>query len=62
MKISPDGREIFNYVAGLPFPNIDPNDPLAATKIMWNQEQKPAYVDNAGTEWITELVNEKGEF
>ena len=61
VKISPDGREIFNYVAGLPFPNIDPNDPLAATKIMWNHEQKPTYIDNVGTEWITELVNEKGE-
>jgi hypothetical protein len=61
VKISPDGREIFNYVAGLPFPNIDPADPLAGAKIMWNQEQKSAYVDNAGTEWITELVNVKGE-
>src|SRR5947207_980745 len=62
VKISPDGREIFNYVAGLPFPNIDPNDPLVATKIMCNLEEKPAYVENAGTEWITELVNPKGEF
>jgi hypothetical protein len=61
VQISPDGREIFNYVAGLPFPNIDPNDPLAGAKIMWNQEQKPAYIDNVGTEWITELVNVKGE-
>src|SRR6266511_3474818 len=61
VKISPDGREIYNYVAGLPFPTIDPNDPLVGAKIMWNQEQKPAYVDNAGTEWITELVNSKGE-
>jgi len=61
VKISPDGREVFNYVAGLPFPNIDPNDPLAGAKIMWNHEQKPTYIDNVGTEWITELVNSKGE-
>jgi hypothetical protein len=61
VQISPDGREMFNYVAGLPFPNIDPNDPLAGFKIMWNQEQKPQYVDNVGTEWITELINVKGE-
>jgi hypothetical protein len=61
VKISPDGRDMFNYVAGLPFPNIDPNDPLAGFKIMWNQEQKPQYVDNVGTEWISELVNSKGE-
>src|SRR5215510_816834 len=61
VKISPDGREIFNYVAGIPFPNVDPNDPLAGFKLMWNQEQKPQYVDNVGTEWIAELVNNKGE-
>ena len=61
VKISPDGREIYNYVAGAPFPNIDPSDPLVGIKIMWNQEQKPAYTDNVGTEWIVELINSKGE-
>src|SRR5918996_65234 len=61
VKISPDGRDIYNYVAGAPFPNIDPNDPLVGYKIMWNQEQKPAYTDNVGTEWIVELVNSRGE-
>ncbi|MBI3796894.1 MAG: DUF1329 domain-containing protein [Deltaproteobacteria bacterium] len=61
VRISPDGREIYNYVAGAPFPNIDTNDPLVAFKIMWNQEQKPAYTDNVGTEWIMRLVNSKGE-
>ena len=61
VQLSADGREMFNYVAGVPFPNIDPNDPMAGSKIMWNQEQKPAYVDNVGTEWIVELVNARGE-
>jgi hypothetical protein len=61
VKISPDGRDIFNYVAGAPFPQIDANDPLVGFKIMWNQEQKPAYTDNVGTEWIVELINSKGE-
>ncbi len=61
VKISPDGRDVFNYVAGAPFPKIDPNDPLVGAKIMWNQEQKPAYVDNVGTEWIVELINSRGE-
>lgn len=61
VKISPDGREMYNYVAGAPFPTIDPNDPLAGFKIMWNQEQKPAYTDNVGTEWIVELINSKGD-
>src|SRR5712691_12420012 len=29
VKLSADGHEVFNYVSGLPFPNIDPNDPMA---------------------------------
>ena len=61
VQLSADGREMFNYVAGVPFPTIDSNDPMAGAKIMWNQEQKPAYVDNVGTEWIVELVNSRGE-
>ena len=30
VKLSADGRTLENYVAGLPFPNIDPNDPDVA--------------------------------
>src|SRR5262245_53474148 len=36
VKLSPDGLRVQNYVAGLPFPNIDPMDSLVAMKIMWN--------------------------
>jgi hypothetical protein len=36
VKLSPDGLNVLNYVAGLPFPNIDPKDPQIALKIMWN--------------------------
>ncbi len=36
VKLSPDGLSLKNYVAGLPFPNVDPKDPQAAMKIMWN--------------------------
>jgi hypothetical protein len=36
VKLSPDGNDVLNYVAGLPFPNIDPKDPRVAQKIMWN--------------------------
>jgi len=36
VKLTPDGLDVQNYVAGLPFPNIDPNDPQVALKIMWN--------------------------
>jgi hypothetical protein len=40
VKIGADGITLENYVAGLPFPNVDPNDPQAALKIMWNYEYK----------------------
>jgi len=59
VKLSADGRAIFDYVAGCPFPQLDLNDPLVAYKLMWNYEQKP--YDNAGTEHLVELVNSKGE-
>ena len=36
VKLSADSRRLENYVAGQPFPNIDPNDPQAAAKITWN--------------------------
>ena len=29
VQLSEDGRQMFNYVAGCPFPSIDVNDPLA---------------------------------
>jgi hypothetical protein len=32
-------RMLRNWVAGKPFPNVDPNDPQAATKIMYNFER-----------------------
>ncbi|MBI4516134.1 MAG: DUF1329 domain-containing protein [Deltaproteobacteria bacterium] len=35
-KLSPDGLRVLNWTAGLPFPNIDVNDPMVAHKIMWN--------------------------
>jgi len=36
VKLSADGLTVQNYVAGQPFPNIDPKDPQIANKIMWN--------------------------
>jgi hypothetical protein len=38
VKLSADGLTVQNYVAGQPFPNIDPKDPQLALKIMWNYE------------------------
>jgi len=45
VSLGPTG-EIQNYVAGLPFPLIDANDPLAAIKIMWNFSFRPLYTDD----------------
>src|SRR5262249_37899875 len=36
VKLSADGLTVNNYVAGLPFPNVDAKDPQIAMKIMWN--------------------------
>lgn len=41
VRLSPDGRSLLNYVAGQPFPFLDPNDPNAATKIIWNNVFRP---------------------
>ncbi len=46
VRLSADGRSIENYVAGLPFPKIDPNDPQVALKIMFNYEYKPFLTDD----------------
>jgi hypothetical protein len=40
VKLSSDGLRLENYVAGLPFPTIDTNDPQAAIRIMWNYDYK----------------------
>src|SRR5438093_8565749 len=34
VKLTPDGLNVVNYVAGLPFPNVDAKDPQIAQKIM----------------------------
>ena len=36
--LAPTGSRVHNYVAGQPFPNLDPKDPQVAIKIMWNCE------------------------
>jgi len=61
VKLSVDGRALYNYVAGAPFPSIDLGDPFAGFKIMWNYEQNPYIIDNAGTTFINELVSSQGE-
>src|SRR5579885_1880125 len=46
VKLMPDGS-LQNYIAGQPFPLLDPNDPQIATKIMWNYSYRPLYSDDA---------------
>lgn len=36
VSIDPSTGELKNFVAGVPFPDIDASDPLAGTKIIWN--------------------------
>jgi hypothetical protein len=36
VKLAEDGSHLLNHVAGMPFTSIDPNDPWAATKHMFN--------------------------
>src|SRR5947208_16896663 len=35
------GLTLENYIAGQPFPTLDPNDPATAVKVMWNYEYRP---------------------
>src|SRR5712692_10820558 len=46
VRLSADHRSLVGFVAGQPFPLIDPNDPYAATKIMWNNVYRPLTSDD----------------
>ncbi len=60
VELSEDNLALHNYTAGMPFPNIDANDPAAAWKIMWNHEHKPAFSDDVRTEWVVENMDDRG--
>ena len=45
VSLGADGS-LKNYVAGLPFPLVDANDPDGATKIMWNFAFRPLATDD----------------
>ena len=36
VKLAEDGTHLIDHIAGMPFPVVDPNDPMAATKHMFN--------------------------
>ncbi|MBI4516247.1 MAG: DUF1329 domain-containing protein [Deltaproteobacteria bacterium] len=46
VKLAKGGLALEGYVAGMPFPTIDVNDPQAALKIMWNYEYRPFFIDD----------------
>ena len=46
VRLSQDRRTVVGYVAGQPFPLIDPNDSEVATKIMWNNVFRPITTDD----------------
>jgi hypothetical protein len=46
VQLAPDGT-LKGYMAGLPFPLVDANDPQAALKVIWNFSYRPLYTDDA---------------
>jgi len=46
VNLSADHRSLVGYVAGQPFPLVDPNDPYVATKIIWNNVFRPITSDD----------------
>src|SRR5207302_7639684 len=40
VKLAPDGLSVQNFVAGQPFPTLDPTDPQIALQAMWHSEHK----------------------
>jgi hypothetical protein len=46
VRLGADGLRLEHYVAGLPFPNLDPSDPQIALKVMWNYEHYGAVTDD----------------
>ncbi len=45
VRLSADKMRLENYVAGLPFPLVDPSDPDVAVKLMFNYENRIAVDD-----------------
>ena len=46
VRLTNDHRSLLGYVAGQPFPLIDPNDPYVASKIIWNNVWRPITSDD----------------
>jgi Protein of unknown function (DUF1329) len=59
VSLGSDG-ELKSYVAGLPFPLVDANDPDAATKIMWNFEFRPVATDDLDERGVEAISHRAG--
>ncbi len=46
VRLSQNHKSIVGYVAGQPFPLIDPNDPDVAEKVVWNNVFRPITTDD----------------
>jgi hypothetical protein len=46
VQLSSDHRTMVGYVAGQPFPLLDPNDPDVGTKLVWNNVMRPIQTDD----------------
>ena len=46
VRLSADKRSVVGYVAGVPFPLIDANDPDIAIKVAWNNVFRPLFTDD----------------
>jgi len=61
-RLGPSG-ELIDYVAGLPFPNLDTADPQIAHKVLWNYAFGPWIADDAvawSFEWETGKLAKDG--
>jgi len=56
-KLPWGGYTIENYVAGVPFPALDPKDPLVGIKLMYNawHWDSPAIAHNIAHNWATDI-------
>jgi Protein of unknown function (DUF1329) len=59
VSLGSDG-ELKGYVAGLPFPLVDANDPDAATKIMWNFAFRPLHTDDLDSRGVEAVSHRAG--
>lgn len=57
VKLEKPSLNLVNYKAGVPFPNIDPNDPDAPVKIIWNYKYGRPKGDQFGSPGISTEPN-----